>query len=141
MSIDNPFTITLPLAVASGGTAATTTSGALSSLGVVGSTVGLRTLTLSGVTSATSVGLPSNSFISQIYVKANNVNAVTGGLKFGSTSGAVDIVAALVVAASVISPPATLLLTKFAAAQTVFIDAVAAWNSANVDITIVYGQL
>lgn len=141
MSLYNPSTVSLPLAIASGGTAATTTSGALSSLGVVGSTVGLRTLTLAGVTSATSASLPSNSFISQIYVKANNANAVTGGLKFGSTSGAADIVAALVVAASVISPPATLLLTKFAAAQTVFIDAVVAWNSANVDITLVYGQL
>ncbi len=142
MSIDNPTPIvTLPLAVASGGTASTSTSGALSSLGVLGSTVGMQRIVLSGVISATSAALPANSYISQIFVKNNSANAVTGGLKFGTASGGVDIVAALPVAASVYTVPASLLLSRFPAAQTIFIDAVAAWNSANVDITIVYGQL
>lgn len=100
----------------------------------------MQKIALTGVTSATSITLPANTYIDQIFVKNNTANAVTGGLKFGTSAGAADVVAALVVAGSVVSPPATLLLTKFAAGQTISIDAVAAWNSANVDITVVYGQ-
>lgn len=98
----------------------------------------LRSVTLSAVTSATSTALPAGAIIQSITATNNTGNAVTGGLKFGTTAGGVDVVAALTVAASVISPPATLLLNRFAAAQTVYVDAVAAWNSASVDIKIVY---
>lgn len=132
--------ISTPIGIGSGGTASTTTSGALTALGIAGSTVGMQKIVLSGVSSATSTTLPANAYIDQIFVKNNTANAVTGGLKFGTSSGGADVVVALPVAASVITVPAALILTKFGAAQQIFIDAVAAWNSANVDITIVYGQ-
>lgn len=96
---------------------------------------------LPGLTGAnTSVILPARAIISQIFAVNNTANAVTGGLKFGTTNGGVDIVAALTVAASVASPPATILLTRFPGQQQIFIDAAVAWNSANVDVTILYVQ-
>ncbi len=98
------------------------------------------------VTSAnSSIIMPANSVIDYIIVKNNTANAITGGLKFGTTAGATDIVAALAVGASalVFVLDAVLLLRIFStsATQQIFIDAVAAWNSASVDITIVYKQL
>lgn len=96
---------------------------------------------LPGLTTAnSSTILPARAIISQIFAVNNTGNAVTGGLKFGTTNGGVDIVAALTVAASVASPPATLLLPRFATQQQIFIDAAISWNSANVDITILYVQ-
>lgn len=142
MGLYNPSTnIATPVSLGQGGTASTTSSGALSTLGIVASTVGMQKIISLAVSSATSVSLPANCYVDQIFVKNNTATAVTGGLKFGTTSGAVDIVAALTVAGSVISPPATMLLTKFVGAQTIFVDAVVAWAGTNVDITIVYGQL
>lgn len=99
---------------------------------------GIRKITVAGATSATTAALPAGATILQIYAFNNSGNAVTGGLKFGSTNGAADIVVALAGLASVYSVPATLLLTKFSGAQTIYIDAVASWNSANVDIVIQY---
>lgn len=113
-----------------------------------GSTTGVPLLRLvaSGVASAnSSLVVPANAFIQQIIVKNNTANAVTGGLKFGTSSGAVDIVAALTVGASalIFAVDSAILKRIFStsATQQVFIDAVVAWNNANVDITIVYGQL
>lgn len=105
------------------------------------SVTGLTRTRLAGLTSANSAfTLPANAVIVQVYALNNSGNTVTGGLKFGASSGAADIIAALPAVASVIGPPATLLLTNFAAAQQVFIDAVVAWNSANVDIFIIWSQ-
>lgn len=100
--------------------------------------LGLQKIVMTAVTAGTSTSLPANAVILQIYARNTTGNAVTGGIKFGTTAGGVDIVAALTAAGNVISPPAVLLLTNFAGAQTINIDAVAAWNSASVDITILY---
>lgn len=91
-----------------------------------------------GVTSAGTWTRPANARLSRIYVKNNNANAITGGLKFGTSVGGVDIVAALAVGASVSVDAAPLLSLMSAAASTVFFTAVTAWNSANVDVAFEY---
>lgn len=100
---------------------------------------------LTVVAANSSITMPVNSIIDYIIVKNNTANAITGGLKFGTTVGATDIVAALAVAGSslIFVLDAALLLRIFStsATQQIFIDAVVAWNSASVDITIVYKQL
>lgn len=97
------------------------------------------------ITADSSLILPANTFIQQILAINNTANAVTGGLKFGSIAGGVDIVAALAVGANAIAPVLGTGLLKnlfsVSATQTLFIDAVVAWNSASVDIIVVYGQL
>lgn len=96
---------------------------------------------VAGITSAnSSITLPAGMAILKLCVVNNNANTITGGLKFGTSSGGTQIVVALPVAGSarVCVPDASLLLPMFATAQQVFIDAVTAWNSANVDVTIWY---
>lgn len=102
-------------------------------------------ISIKGVTSATSFVLPANAVIQNIVVKNNTANAITGGLKFGTSAGAVDVVVALTVAASAVTNVLdAALLKRFLSDTTatqIFIDAVVGWNSANVDIKIAYGNL
>jgi hypothetical protein len=96
-------------------------------------------------TSAGSLTLPSNAIIRDIFIQNTTANAITGGLKFGSTAGATDIVLALAVGANALTfvADAALLKRYFSAtvAQTIFFDAVSLWNSANVNITMIFDQL
>lgn len=102
----------------------------------------LDVLRFRGLTAAGSGVLPTGAKILGIFVANNTANAITGGLKFGTTSGATDIVIALAVAGNFIGKVADAALLKSffskSATQTVFVDAVVAWNSANVDIDIIY---
>lgn len=105
----------------------------------------LQRITLSGQTAAGSFILPANCVIRDVLVFNTTANAITGGLKFGTTAGAVDIVAALAVAASVTAfLTDALMLKRFfspTATQQIFFDAVTLWNSANVTIHIIYENL
>ncbi len=96
-------------------------------------------------TSAGSIVLPANAVIRDVIVQNTTANAVTGGIKFGTTAGDVDIVAALTTGANglVFVTDALLLKRYFSASatQSIFFDAVVAWNSANVNITVIYYQL
>ena len=99
-----------------------------------------------GINSANSAFvIPAGYFIDSIFVRNTTANAVTGGLKFGTSSGATDIVAALTTGANALMhiTDAAILKRIFSvsATQTVFIDAVVAWNSASVDITIFISPL
>lgn len=96
----------------------------------------------SGLAEAGTIVIPANCYVEKVIVKNNTANAVTGGLKFGTTLGGVNVVAALAVGANVFVA-ANPLLSVFSttATQTIYIDAVTAWNNANVDVTIVYGRL
>ncbi len=89
--------------------------------------------------------LPQNCALRDIFIFNTTANAITGGLKFGTTAGATDIVTAQAVAASafVFVTDATLLKRVFSptATQQIFFDAVGSWNSANVNITVVFENL
>lgn len=105
----------------------------------------LQRITLTGQTVAGNFILPANCVLREILVFNTTANAITGGLKFGTTAGGVDIAAALAVAASVTAflTDALMLKRYFSptATQQIFFDAVTLWNSANVNITIVYENL
>lgn len=102
-------------------------------------------ITLLAQTTANNFILPANCAIREIFVFNTTANAITGGLKFGTTAGGTDVVAALTVGASstAFATDAALLKRYFSptATQQIFFDAVAAWNSANVNITIIYENL
>jgi len=92
---------------------------------------------LTGITSASTLTLPAGYMLRSIAARANNANAVTGGLKVGTTLGGVDVLAALALAGSALSTGTALIGAVSAADRTIYVDAVVAWNSANVDLAFV----
>lgn len=80
--------------------------------------------------------------VKQIVIVETAGNAVTGGIKIGTTSGGAEVVTAQAVGASG-QVNATLAKSVFvlAAAQTFYVDAVSAWNSANINLYVVAEKL
>lgn len=105
----------------------------------------LQNIRITGVVAATNFMLPAGAVIRDVIISNSTANAITGGVKIGTTAGGVDVVAALTVGANANAfVTDALILKRFfspTAAQQLFIDAVAAWNSANVQIDILYYQL
>ena len=89
--------------------------------------------------------IPRGHAIAAIYWRNRTANAVTGGLKIGTTAGGVDIVAAQAMGANGIGhvPDADLLKRFFSVTdrQVLYIDAVSAWNDATIDLYIVLDKL
>lgn len=99
---------------------------------------------LTSITDDTTFSVPPGMYIRQICLKNTTANAIAAGIKFGTTSGATDVVVALAAPASLIQciPTATVLLNFFStsAAQTIFVQDVAGgWNSSSWSITISLG--
>lgn len=97
--------------------------------------------TIRGQTANDTVVVPAGFAIQSMTIRNTTANAVTGGVRVGTTDGGVDVVVALATGANAIIgiPDATILLKYFSATvdTTLYIQAVAAWNSANLDINIV----
>jgi hypothetical protein len=98
---------------------------------------------LTGTTSVLVGVLPPGSYIQHVIVQNTTANAVTGGIAFGTTSGGSDIVTALTVGANalVFVADSALKLRVFSTtlSQPIYANAVTSWNSANANITVVYG--
>jgi hypothetical protein len=96
---------------------------------------------LRAVTANTTVSIPAGWSISQIMFANTTANAVTGGVRIGTTSGATDVVGAQAIGANAIDTisDANILKKVFSrsAAQTLFIQAVTSWNGASVEFAIV----
>jgi hypothetical protein len=88
--------------------------------------------------------LPPGARLAGISYRNNTANAVTGGLKIGSTAGGTDVVAAHAVAGSAVGhiPEASLLkrFFSFTSRQILYLDAVTAWNSASLDVLVEYDE-
>ena len=114
-------------------------------LGVFSGQVGISASFAKAQGAAFSVTIPANSVITGIDIINTTANAITGGIKVGSTSGAVDIVVAQAVAGNQLVSvlDASILKRVFSttASQTIFFDAVTAWNSATVNAYVRYVQL
>lgn len=89
---------------------------------------------------ALSPDVPAGYAIDAIYIRNTTANAVTGGVNFGTTSLASDIALAFAVGANgfVAIPAASILKLVFSAtaAQTLFISAVTAFNSASLNVVV-----
>lgn len=89
-----------------------------------------------------SLKVPAGAYVHNIVVQNTTANAVTGGIKVGTTAGGVDVVAALTCGANCYTFVADTALLKrlfsATASQQLSIDAVTAWNSASVDVTVFY---
>lgn len=95
---------------------------------------------LQGITSATTFVIPAGYMIRNIVIYNNTGNAITGGLKVGTTLGGTDVVTSIAVnASSIVNVADSSIAKRFfskTSDTTIYIDAVVSWNSANVDIFI-----
>lgn len=100
----------------------------------------IQTVSLSGQTSNGTLSIPAGYQIISVVIRNTTGNAITGGLRIGTTGGAVDVVVALAVAGSALQAvaDATLLKRVFSAsvAQILFLEAVTLWNGASLNTTV-----
>ena len=93
----------------------------------------------------TTISVPAGYVIDSIAFANTNANAVTGGVKIGTTSGGTDVVAAQAVGANALGvvTPANVLLRLFSrtVATTLYIQPVTAWAGAVVDFRVVLRKL
>jgi hypothetical protein len=83
------------------------------------------------------VTIPEGWMVTRIYIRNDTANAVTGGIKVGTTAGGVDVLAAGAVAASAVVHYAPLIGAYSASgARTLYVAAVTAWNSAQIDFAV-----
>lgn len=105
----------------------------------------MMTSSLIAAAANTSITVPAGHAISQIIVENTTANAVTGGVRVGTTAGAADVVAALAVGANALTFVAdAAVLKRFfsrTASQTLFVEAVVAWNSASLNFFVVLVRL
>jgi hypothetical protein len=98
------------------------------------------------VTANTTISVPAGWALEAIHIENTTANAVTGGIRIGTTAGGTEFVTAWAVAGNdkLTSPGPTLsgFNTNFnffsrTVAQTLFIEAVTAWNSASLQMSFV----
>lgn len=96
-------------------------------------------------TADASFSIPAGYAMSEMYLDETAGNAITGGIHLGTTDTGNDIINALAVGASAIKhvPEASLLLRWFSrtVAQTVYLTAVTAWNSASLNVCIILNKV
>lgn len=94
---------------------------------------------ISNVSSATSVIIPASNCLLGIVVQNTSANAITGGLKIGTTAGGVDVVTSFAVSANSLGMIDSTLILKKVFSKTVdttlYIDAVTLWNSGILNFT------
>lgn len=91
---------------------------------------------------AGTVDIPQGARVRAIHVRNKTANAVTGGVKVGTTLGGTDVVAAGAVAASAVVTYLPLIsAVNTAAVRTLYFDAVTAFNSAVLDIAVEWEDL
>lgn len=92
------------------------------------------------LTSNGTVVVPAGYAIEHIGFQNTTANAVTGGLKIGTTAGGTEVVTAQAVGANSIDTirgsDISKRLFNSASATTLYIQAVSAWNSASVNLRI-----
>lgn len=96
---------------------------------------------LTNITDGTSgLNVAAGDFINKIAIRNTTANAITGGIKIGTTTGAADVVLAIAVAgnALITIQDAALLKTMFSTvtSQALFVQTATLWNSASIDVTM-----
>ena len=96
----------------------------------------IATLTANG-----QIVLPAGVMLRRIYFRNRTANAVTGGIRIGTSAGGTQIVTAQAIAANAIVSVIPNIENYQAAAQTLFVEAVTAWNGAQVDVFVQYEEI
>ena len=96
----------------------------------------IATLTANG-----QIVLPAGVMLRRIYFRNRTANAVTGGIRVGTSAGGTQVVTAQAIAANAIVSVIPTIENYQAAAQTLFFEAVTAWNGAQVDVFVQYEEI
>ena len=95
-------------------------------------------VTLDAVTANATITVPSGFYLEHIAFQNITANAVTGGVKIGTTNGGTDVVAAQAVGANALDSVAgaNILKRVFSTSgpTTLYIQAVTAWNGASLKL-------
>lgn len=95
-------------------------------------------------TSNGTITVPSNMAIAAICIENTTANAVTGGIKIGTTNGGTEVLGATAIGGNFIDVVETTLAKRWyssSADTTLYIQAVTAWNSASLTITFCFINL
>jgi hypothetical protein len=87
------------------------------------------------------ITIPAGALLRRIYFRNRTANAVTGGIRIGTAAAGTQVVTAQAVAANAIVSILPTIENYQAAAQTLYIEAVTSWNSADVDVTVTYEEI
>ena len=96
----------------------------------------IATLTANG-----QIVLPAGVMLRRIYFRNRTASAVTGGIRIGTSAGGTQIVTAQAIAANAIVSVLPTIENYQATAQTLFVEAVTAWNGAQVDVFVQYEEI
>lgn len=91
------------------------------------------------ITANSTMEVPANTAIAAICVKNTTANAVTGGIKIGTTDGGTEVLSAFAIGANymnVIEPTLDKRWFSITDDTTLYIQAVTSWNSASLEVTI-----
>ena len=95
---------------------------------------------ISNVTGNITTVVPANMYIVGIVVEGTNANAVTGGIKIGTTTGGTDVVTASPVPGNTLTHVSDSLITKRVFSRTVdttlYIQAVTLFAGANINVCV-----
>ena len=96
----------------------------------------LRIVSDDAQTANFTVTVPAGFVIQTVYIRNTTANAVTGGIRIGTTDGGTEIVSSIPVGASefVFYHDGGLISTT--ADSTIYIQAVTAWNSSSLDVRV-----
>jgi hypothetical protein len=96
---------------------------------------------LTAITANTTFVVPAGWAIDDIFIINTTANAVTGGIRIGTTDGGVDVVVAFAVAGSLVGhiPEASMLKRFFSSSvdTTLYLQTVTLWNSASLNLRVV----
>lgn len=96
---------------------------------------------LAAMTANGTVTIPAGHMIQHVVIQNTTGNAITGGIRVGTTNGGTDVVVAVAVGASALFAvlDATILKRVFSLSvdTTLYVQAVVAWNSASLNIYFV----
>ena len=85
--------------------------------------------------------LPAGVMLRRIYFRNRTANAVTGGIRIGTSAAGTQVVTAQAIAANAIVSVLPTIENYQAAAQTLHIEAVTNWNNADVDVLVTYEEI
>lgn len=96
------------------------------------------TLYLNQAQANATVVVPAGCVVAGITIRNKTANAVTGGIRVGTTNGGAEVVTATAVAGSAFVASTINAYTLSTSAQTLYIQAVTSWNSAVLDVVVHY---
>lgn len=87
------------------------------------------------------VTLPAGVLVRRIYFRNRTTNAVTGGIRIGTAAAGAQVIAAQAIASGAVVSALPLIENYQVAAQILYIEAVTAWNAADVDVVVTYEEI